>query len=66
MAADLGDEEPSDPHPEHRRDVLDQRLQAALQAGLCVEAEEALDLRFVEGGSGAELSRSPAARTDGS
>ena len=57
VAADLGDEEPSDPHPEHWRNVLDQRLHAALQAGFCVEAEEAFDLGFVEGGSGAELSR---------
>ncbi len=57
VAADLGDEEPSEAHPEHRRNVLDQRLDATLQAGFCVEAEEALDLGFVEGGSDAELSR---------
>ena len=55
MAAQPREEDPARAHPQHGRDVLDQRLHPACQAGVCVEAEEALDVRRVRRREIAEL-----------
>ena len=55
VAPDLGHEEPSQAHPEHRRDVLDQRLDAPTCAGLDVEAQEGFDRPSVHRAGGSKL-----------
>src|SRR5919106_3768530 len=44
VAPDGREEDPPDPHSQHRWHVLDQRLDAVGEAGLGVEAKEALDV----------------------
>ena len=48
VAAEWGEENATGPHPQHRRHVLDQRIDAAARTRLGVEAEELLDGRRID------------------
>jgi hypothetical protein len=57
MPAERREEDAAGPHPQHGRDVLDQRRHAARDARLRVEAEELRHRTFVDAGERAELLR---------